>query len=149
MNKKIPTVVRNILIETYYDFKDMDVGDDVSKTNLKNILTDIKNGKDVLNMLESSILFEYFYKGYDDFRKSKQLDDDRLESDTLNYYEYLQNIYYDNSGDIDYRILNPYKSQKTQTMIKNSIDCENFIVIHYIKNNFNIVYFEDDLMVVF
>lgn len=149
MNKKIPTVVRNILIETYYDFKDMDVGDDVSKTNLKNILTDIKNGKDVLNILESSILFEYFYKGYDDFRKSKQLDDDRLESDTLNYYEYLQNIYYDNSGDIDYRILNPYKSQKTQTMIKNSIDCENFIVIHYIKNNFNIVYFEDDLMVVF
>ena len=144
MNKKIPTIVRNILIETYLDFENMDVGDDVSKTNLKNILTDIKNGKDELNIFESSVLFEFFYKGYDDIRKSKFLDDDRLESDTLNYYEYLYKIYYD---DIDFENLNSHNLQ-TLLILKNSINCENFIVIHYIKNNFNIVYFEDDLMVV-
>lgn len=144
MNMKIPTIVRNILIETYYDFENMDVTNDISKTNLKNILTDIKNGKDKLNILESSVLFEFFYKGYDDFRKSKSLDDDRLENDTLNYYEYLHKSYYD---DIDFKNLNPYNPQ-TLIMIKDSINGENFIVIHYIKNNFNIVYFEDDFMVV-
>ena len=48
---KLPTIIKNILIETYYDFENVDLGDDVSKVNLKNILTDIKNGKDEFNFI--------------------------------------------------------------------------------------------------
>ena len=32
---KLPTIIKNILIETYLDFKDIDA-DDISQTNLKN-----------------------------------------------------------------------------------------------------------------
>ena len=57
---KLPNIIKNILIETYLDFKDIDA-DDISKINLKNLLTQINNGKDEINILESSVLFEFFY----------------------------------------------------------------------------------------
>ena len=136
---KLPTIIKNILIETYYDFENVDLGDDVSKVNLKNILTDMKNGKDELNILEASVLFEFFYNGYKEFQLSKQLDTDRLESDTLNYYNELHKQYYD---DIDFQSLDR-KNPATFMIMKDSINCENFILIHYVKMNFNIVYMGD------
>jgi hypothetical protein len=139
---KIPTIIKNILLETYLDFENVDVGDDVSKTNLKNLLQQIKDGKDDLNILESSVLFEFFYKGYDSFRKSKPLDSDRLQSDTLNYYEELHKQYYD---DIDFQSLDR-NNPTTFTIMMDSIHCENFILIDYVKRNFNIIYFEDEMV---
>ncbi|PHO09099.1 hypothetical protein CPG37_10905 [Malaciobacter canalis] len=137
---KLPTIVKNILIETYLDFKDVDIGDDVSKINLKNLLSEINNGKDEINILESSVLFEYFYSGYNEFKQNNNIDTDRLESDTLNYYNELHNQYYD---DIDFQSLD--RNNLTTLMImKDSINCENFILIDWIKRNFNIVYFGDD-----
>ena len=136
---KLPTIIKNILLETYYDFENVDIGDDISKVNLKNILRDIKNGKDELNIFESSVLFEFFYNGYKEFKLSKQLDTDRLENDTLNYYDELHKQYYD---DIDFKLLDR-TNPATFIIIKDSINCENFILIHYIKSNFNIVYMGD------
>ena len=140
---KLPTIIKNILIETYYDFENVDLGDDISKVNLKNILTDIKNGKDELNILEASVLFEFFYNGYKEFQLSKQLDTDRLQSDTLNYYNELHKQYYD---DIDFQSLDR-NNPATLTIMSDSIYCENFILIEYVKSNFNIVYFEDEIVV--
>lgn len=138
---KLPNIIKDILIETYYDFENVAVGNDVSKINLKNLLTAIKDGKDELNILESSVLFEFFYKGYDEFKTHQSLDDDRLTNDTINYYEYLHKKYFD---DIDFQSLD--RNNPTTLMImKNSINCENFILIHYIKNNFNIFYVDDDM----
>ena len=136
---KLPTIIKNILIETYYDFENVDIGNDISKVNLKNILRDIKNGKDELNIFESSVLFEFFYNGYKEFKLSKQLDTDRLKSGTLNYYDELYKQYYD---DIDFKSLDR-TNPATFVIMKDSINCENFILIHYIKSNFNIVYMGD------
>ena len=136
---KLPTIIKDILIETYYDFENVDIGNDISKVNLKNILRDIKNGKDELNIFESSVLFEFFYNGYKEFKLSKQLDTDRLKSDTLNYYNKLHKQHYD---DIDFKLLDR-TNPATFIIMKDSINCENFILIHYIKSNFNIVYMGD------
>ncbi len=139
--QKVPTIVKNILIEAYYDFESVDMNENILKINLNNILTKIFKGKDELNIIEASVLFEAFYKGYDDFNKSKDLDTDKLENDTLNYYEYLLKKY---SKDIDFKQLNP-NNPLTLIMMKDSINCENFILVHYIKLNFNIIYVGDDL----
>jgi len=136
---ELPTIIKDILIETYYDFENVDIGNDISKVNLKNILRDVKNGKDKLNIFESSVLFEFFYNGYKEFKLSKQLDTDRLKSDTLNYYNELHKQHYD---DIDFKLLDR-TNPATFIIMKDSINCENFILIHYIKSNFNIVYMGD------
>lgn len=139
---RLPTIIKNILIETYLDFKDVDLGDDVSKTNLKNLLSEINDGKDDIDILESSVLFEFFYKGYDEFKQSKILDEERLQTDSLNYYDELHHQYYD---DIDFQKLD--RNNPTTLMImKDSINCENFILIDWIKRNFNIFYFEDEMV---
>jgi len=67
---KLPTIIKNILIETYLDFKDVDLDDDISKINLKNLLNEINNGKDEINILDSSVLFDFFYNGYNEFKQS-------------------------------------------------------------------------------
>lgn len=139
---KLPTIIKNILIETYLDFKDVNIGDDVSKLNLKNLLSDINNGKDEINILESSVLFEFFYNGYKEFKLSKQLDTDRIEKDTLNYYNELHKQYYD---DIDFQSLDR-NNPTTLIIMKDSINCENFILIDWVKRNFNIVYFGDEIL---
>ena len=136
---KLPTIIKNILIETYLDFKDVSVGDDISKINLKNLLTEINNGKDEINILESSVLFEFFYKGYETFKNSKSIDDERLQNDTLNYYDELHHQYYTN---IDFQNLDR-NDPTTLIVMMDSIYCENFILIDYVKRNFNIFYFED------
>lgn len=136
---KLPTIIKNILIETYLDFKDVAVGDDISKINLKNLLTEIKNGKDEINILESSVLFEFFYKGYETFKNSKSLDDEKLQNDTLNYYDELHHQYYTN---IDFQSLDR-NNPITVIVMMDSIYCENFILIDYVKRNFNIFYIGD------
>lgn len=136
---KLPNIIKNILIETYLDFKDVAVGDDISKINLKNLLTEIKNGKDEINILESSVLFEFFYKGYETFKNSKSLDDERLQNDTLNYYDELHHQYYTN---IDFQSLD-INDPSTLMVMMDSIYCENFILIDYVKRNFNIFYMGD------
>ena len=136
---KLPTIIKNILIETYLDFKDVAVGDDISKINLKNLLTEINNGKDEINILESSVLFEFFYKGYETFKNSKFLDDERLQNDTLNYYDELHHQYYTN---IDFQSLDR-NNPITVIVMMDSIYCENFILIDYVKRNFNILYMAD------
>ncbi len=136
---KLPTIIKNILIETYLDFKDVSVGNDISKINLKNLLTEINNGKDEINILESSVLFEFFYKGYETFKNSKFLDDERLQNDTLNYYDELHHQYYTN---IDFKSLDRNDPTTLIVMI-DSIYCENFILIDYVKRNFNIFYMAD------
>ena len=138
---KLPTIIKNILIETYLDFKDVSVDDDISKINLKNLLTEIKNGKDEINILESSVLFEFFYKGYETFKNSKFLDDERLQNDTLNYYDELHHQYY---TIIDFKSLDR-NNPTTLIVMMDSIYCENFILIDYVKRNFNIVYFEEEI----
>ena len=130
-------------METYLDFKDVDLGDDVSKVNLKNLLSEINGGKDEINIFELSVLFEFFYKGYDEFKKSKVLDEERLLNDTLNYYDELHHQYYD---DIDFQILDR-NNPTTLIIMKDSINCENFILIDWIKRNFNIFYVDDDMFV--
>lgn len=136
---KLPTIIKNILIETYLDFKDVSVDDDISKINLKNLLTEIKNGKDEINILESSVLFEFFYKGYENFKNSKSLDEERLQNDTLNYYDELHHQYYTN---IDFQSLDK-NNPTTVIVMMDSIYCENFILIDYVKRNFNIFYIGD------
>lgn len=137
---KLPTIIRNILIETYLDFKDIDLGDDVSKVNLKNFLTEINDGKDEINIFESSVLFEFFYNGYNEFLQSKDLDNDRLKSDTTNYYNELHKQYYD---DIHFQTFDRGNSTALIIM-RDSINCENFILIDWIKRNFDIIYFGND-----
>lgn len=139
---KLPTIIKNILIETYLDFKDVSVGDDISKINLKNLLTEINNGKDEINILESSVLFEFFYKGYETFKNSKFLDDERLQNDTLNYYDELHHQYYTN---IDFQSLDK-NNPTTVIIMMDLIYCENFILIDYVKRNFNIFYFEEEIL---
>lgn len=139
---KLPTIIKNILIETYLDFEKVDTNGDVSKINLKNLLSEIKDGKDEINILESSVLFEFFYKGYETFKQSKSLDDDKLQSDTLNYYDELHKQYYD---DIDFQKLDRNNPTTLQIM-SDSIYCENFILIDWVRRNFNIVYFEDEMV---
>lgn len=139
---KLPTIIKNILIETYLDFKDVSVNDDISKIHLKNLLTEINNGKDEINILESSVLFEFFYKGYETFKNSKSLDDEKLQNDTLNYYDELHKQYYEN---IDFQSLDR-NDPTTVTIMMDSIYCENFILIDYVKRNFNIVYFEEETL---
>jgi hypothetical protein len=132
---KLPTIVKSILIEAYLDLKDADI----STINLKNLLSAINGGKDELNIIEASVLFEHFYKGYSDFIKTKSIDDDRLLNDTINYYNELHKQYYD---DIDFQSLD--KNDKTTLkLITDAIHCENFILIHYIKSNFSIINVED------
>ena len=139
---KLPTIIKNILIETYLDFKDVSVNDDISKIHLKNLLTEINNGKDEINILESSVLFEFFYKGYETFKNSKSLDDEKLQNDTLNYYDELHKQYYEN---IDFQSLDR-NDPTTVTIMMDSIYCVNFILIDYVKRNFNIVYFEEETL---
>ena len=136
---KLPTIIKNILIETYLDFENINTDGDVSKINLKNLLLEIKNGKDEINILDSSVLFEFFYNGYKIFKKSQNIDEIRLQNDTLNYYDDLHKKYFD---DIDFKSLDRNNPITLQIM-SNSIYCENFILIDWIKKNFNIVYFED------
>lgn len=134
---KLPTIIKNILIETYLDFENINTDGDVSKINLKNLLLEIKNGKDEINILDSSVLFEFFYNGYKIFKKSQNIDEIRLQNDTLNYYDDLHKKYFD---DIDFKSLDKNNPITLQIM-SNSIYCENFILIDWIKKNFNIVYF--------
>lgn len=136
---KLPTIIKNILIETYLDFENINTDGDVSKINLKNLLLEIKNGKDEINILDSSVLFEFFYNGYKIFKESQNIDEIRLQNDTLNYYDDLHKKYFD---DIDFKSLDKNNPITLQIM-SNSIYCENFILIDWIKKNFNIVYFED------
>ena len=121
---KLPTIIKNILIETYLDFKDINPHGDISKINLKNLLTEINTGKDEINILEASILFEFFYKGYDDFKKSKSLDDKKLQNDTLNYYDELHKQFYD---DIDFSSLNR-NNPTTLIIMKDIIPQENWTI---------------------
>ena len=134
---KLPTIIKNILIETYLDFENINTDGDVSKINLKNLLLEIKNGKDEINILDSSVLFEFFYNGYKIFKESQNIDEIRLQNDTLNYYDDLHKKYFD---DIDFKSLDRNNPITLQIM-SNSIYCENFILIDWIKRNFNIVYF--------
>ena len=134
---KLPRIIKNILIETFLDFESIDTDGDVSKINLKNLLLEIKNGKDEINILDSSVLFEFFYNGYKIFKKSQNIDKIRLQNDTLNYYDDLHKKYFD---DIDFKSLDKNNPITLQIM-SNSIYCENFILIDWIKKNFNIVYF--------
>jgi hypothetical protein len=134
---KLPRIIKNILIETFLDFESIDTDGDVSKINLKNLLLEIKNGKDEINILDSSVLFEFFYNGYKIFKKSQNIDEIRLQNDTLNYYDDLHKKYFD---DIDFKSLDRNNPITLQIM-SNSIYCENFILIDWIKRNFNIVYF--------
>jgi hypothetical protein len=136
---KLPTIIKNILIETYLDFENINTDGDVSKINLKNLLLEIKNGKDEINILDSSVLFEFFYNGYKIFKESQNIDEIRLQNDTINYYDDLHKKYFD---DIDFQSLDKNNPITLQIM-SNSIYCENFILIDWIKKNFNIVYFED------
>ena len=138
---KLPTIIRNILIETYLDFENMNTDGDVSKINLKNLLSEINNGKDEINILESSVLFEFFYKGYETFKSSQVLNNERLQSNTLTYYDELHHQYYD---DIDFQSLDRNNPTTLQIM-NDSIYCENFILIDWVKRNFNIIYFSDEL----
>ena len=131
--------MKNILIETYLDFENINTDGDVSKINLKNLLLEIKNGKDEINILDSSVLFEFFYNGYKIFKESQNIDEIRLQNDTINYYDDLHKKYFD---DIDFQSLDKNNPITLQIM-SNSIYCENFILIDWIKKNFNIVYFED------
>lgn len=135
---KLPTIIRNILIETYLDFENMNT-DDVSKINLKNLLLEINNGKDEINILESSVLFEFFYSGYETFKNSHNINDKRLHSDTINYYDELHRKYFD---DIDFQSLDRNNPTTLQIM-NDAIYCENFILIDWVKRNFNIVYMGD------
>lgn len=134
---KLPTIIKNILIETYLDFENINTDGDVSKINLKNLLLEIKNGKDEINILDSSVLFEFFYNGYKIFKESQNIDEIRLQNDTINYYDDLHKKYFD---DIDFKSLDKNNPITLQIM-SNSIYCENFILIDWIKRNFNIVYF--------
>lgn len=134
---KLPTIIKKILIETYLDFENINTDGDVSKINLKNLLLEIKNGKDEINILDSSVLFEFFYNGYKIFKKSQNIDEIRLQNDTINYYDDLHKKYFD---DIDFKSLDKNNPITLQIM-SNSIYCENFILIDWIKKNFNIVYF--------
>ncbi len=136
---KLPTIIKSILIETYLDFKDVNVGNDISKINLKNLLTDINNGKDEINILEASVLFEFFYTGYETFKNSKSLDDEKLQNNTLNYYDELHKQYYEN---IDFQSLDK-NNPATVMIMMDSIYCENFILIDYVKRNFSIFYMGD------
>lgn len=136
---KLPTIIKNILIETYLDFENINTDGDVSKINLKNLLLEIKNGKDEINILDSSVLFEFFYNGYKIFKESQNIDEIRLQNDTINYYDDLHKKYFD---DIDFKSLDKNNPITLQIM-SNSIYCENFILIDWIKRNFNIVYFEN------
>ena len=132
-------IIKNILIETYLDFENINTDGDVSKINLKNLLLEIKNGKDEINILDSSVLFEFFYNGYKIFKESQNIDEIRLQNDTINYYDDLHKKYFD---DIDFKSLDKNNPITLQIM-SNSIYCENFILIDWIKRNFNIVYFEN------
>ena len=134
---KLPRIIKNILIETFLDFESIDTDGDVSKINLKNLLLEIKNGKDEINILDSSVFFEFFYNGYKIFKKSQNIDEIRLQNDTLNYYDDLHKKYFD---DIDFKSLDR-NNPITLHIMSNSIYCENFILIDWIKRNFNIVYF--------
>lgn len=134
---KLPRIIKNILIETFLDFENINTDGDVSKINLKNLLLEIKNGKDEINILDSSVLFEFFYNGYKIFKESQNIDEIRLQNDTLNYYDDLHKKYFD---DIDFKSLDRNNPITLQIM-SNSIYCENFILIDWIKRNFNIVYF--------
>lgn len=134
---KLPRIIKNILIETFLDFENINTDGDVSKINLKNLLLEIKNGKDEINILDSSVLFEFFYNGYKIFKESQNIDEIRLQNDTLNYYDDLHKKYFD---DIDFKSLDKNNPITLQIM-SNSIYCENFILIDWIKKNFNIVYF--------
>ena len=136
---KLPRIIKNILIETFLDFESIDTDGDVSKINLKNLLLEIKNGKDEINILDSSVLFEFFYNGYKIFKESQNIDEIRLQNDTINYYDDLHKKYFD---DIDFQSLDKNNPITLQIM-SNSIYCENFILIDWIKRNFNIVYFEN------
>ena len=136
---KLPSIVKNILVEAYLDLKNVDMDDDVSTINLKNLLSAINNGKDEINIIEASVLFEHFYKGYSEFKKSQSLDDDRLVNDTINYYNQLHRQYYD---DIDFQRLDR-NDPTTLKLISDAIHCENFILIHYIKSNFSIINVDD------
>ena len=136
---KLPRIIKNILIETFLDFESIDTDGDVSKINLTNLLLEIKNGKDEINILDSSVLFEFFYNGYKIFKESQNIDEIRLQNDTLNYYDDLHKKYFD---DIDFKSLDKNNPITLQIM-SNSIYCENFILIDWIKRNFNIVYFEN------
>ena len=136
---KLPRIIKNILIETFLDFENINTYGDVSKINLKNLLLEIKNGKDEINILDSSVLFEFFYNGYKIFKESQNIDEIRLQNDTINYYDDLHKKYFD---DIDFQSLDKNNPITLQIM-SNSIYCENFILIDWIKKNFNIVYFED------
>ena len=134
---KLPRIIKNILIETFLDFENINTDGDVSKINLKNLLLEIKNGKDEINILDSSVLFEFFYNGYKIFKESQNIDEIRLQNDTINYYDDLHKKYFD---DIDFKSLDRNNPITLQIM-SNSIYCENFILIDWIKRNFNIVYF--------
>ena len=82
-------------------------------------------------------MFEFFYNGYKIFKESQNIDEIRLQNDTLNYYDDLHKKYFD---DIDFKSLDRNNPITLQIM-SNSIYCENFILIDWIKRNFNIVYF--------
>jgi hypothetical protein len=139
---KLPTIVKNILKEAYLDFNSVDVEDDIATINLKNLLSQINDGKDKINIIEASVLFESFYKGYSEFKKSKSLDGGKLIIDPISYYDELHKKYY---GDIDFQCLDR-NDPITLQLITDAIHCENYILIHYIKSHFNIINVGGDLL---
>jgi len=136
---KLPTIVHSILVEAYLDLNSAEMNNDVSTINLLHLLSQIKEGKGEINIMEASVLFEHFYSGYAEFKKTQSLDDSRLKSDPITYYDELHKQYYD---DIDFHTLDKYDPTTLITM-KASINCENFVLIHYIKSHFNIIHVDD------
>lgn len=126
----LPSLIKKIFIETQKDFdsSQQQLGfsplPSKQNRNIKKIVYEISNGRDTLTNEESQTLYNQSKKSSKEFTMIEKIDYDRLENDTMNYYNELYKKYFDR-----WCYYGDYKS---------SVKCEKFILNHYLLENYDI-----------
>ena len=120
--KPLPKIIKNILIEMHKDFQSSPI-----ESDLKKVFKKINNGKDSLHIIEAAMILEYVSPKSEVFMNHVYIDPYELENNSINYYEELQKNFFDKAM---YR--------KSLQYLEILLQCEHFILFHYIQTNYSI-----------
>ncbi|MCX6076450.1 MAG: hypothetical protein NTW78_06125 [Campylobacterales bacterium] len=130
--KPLPPIISKILCEINKDFNSYKkIFDSGLVSDLERIVNEVSKGKNTLTTEESQILLDFSNKHSKEFSTYiETVDYDRLEDDTIRYYNELYKKYFGR-----WKMFKEFES---------SIKCEKFILQHYLLDNYNLLYLEDD-----
>lgn len=133
--RPFPEIIRDIFIETHKDFMLVptqlsDLSTLVAKT-LKEVLA-----KKTLDIEEASIILKYVLRNACKFKNKIGINVYALANNTLTYYEIMHTLYF-----------TAFLFQRSQQTIVDSIECEHFILAHYITTNYSIINLDEWLSI--